>query len=99
VEVNGELYTAPHIVIATGGRPTIPKIPGAGNTARLCDFDNLEYGINSDYFFDDMEDLPKKVAVVGAGYIAVELAGVLQSLGIGFATKTDIPRKRDSHVY
>eukprot|EP01127_Copromyxa_protea_P010946 TRINITY_DN271_c0_g1_i1.p1 TRINITY_DN271_c0_g1~~TRINITY_DN271_c0_g1_i1.p1 ORF type:complete len:453 (-),score=145.75 TRINITY_DN271_c0_g1_i1:61-1419(-) len=69
VEVNGELYTAPHIIIATGGRPTIPKIPGA------------EHGIDSDYFFDELATLPKKVAVVGAGYIAVELAGVLQALG------------------
>lgn len=68
VEVNGETYTADHILIATGGRPVIPTIPGA------------EYGITSDGFFE-LEDLPKRVAVVGAGYIAVELAGVLNGLG------------------
>ncbi|XP_013069703.2 glutathione reductase, mitochondrial-like isoform X1 [Biomphalaria glabrata] len=68
VEVNGELYSADHILIATGGRPSIPSIPGA------------EYGITSDGFFE-LEDLPKKVVVVGAGYIAVELAGIFNSLG------------------
>ncbi|KAI5306803.1 Glutathione reductase [Ascosphaera pollenicola] len=62
-------YTAPHILIATGGYPIIPDIPGA------------EHGITSDGFFD-IEELPKKIAVVGAGYIAVELAGVLHSLGV-----------------
>jgi len=68
VEVNGELITADHIVIATGGRPSIPDIDGA------------EYGIDSDGFFA-LTEQPKSVAVVGAGYIAVELAGVLHALG------------------
>ncbi|EGN91614.1 hypothetical protein SERLA73DRAFT_192200, partial [Serpula lacrymans var. lacrymans S7.3] len=70
---DGEKYTlsADNICIATGGRPTIPteeQIPGAA------------LGIDSDGFFD-LEDQPKRVAVVGAGYIAVELAGVLHTLG------------------
>ncbi|WP_159566799.1 glutathione-disulfide reductase [Budvicia diplopodorum] len=68
VEVNGEKITADHILIATGGRPSIPTIPGA------------EYGINSDGFFK-LDAMPKRVAVVGAGYIAVEIAGVLNGLG------------------
>jgi glutathione reductase (NADPH) len=68
VEANGQKYTADHILISTGGRPVIPDIPGA------------EYGISSDGFFD-LENLPKKVVVVGAGYIAVELAGVFGALG------------------
>ncbi len=68
IEVNGEHYTADHILIATGGAPTIPDIPGA------------EYGIDSDGFFA-LTEQPKRVAVVGAGYIAVEVAGVLHSLG------------------
>ncbi len=68
VEVNGELYTADHILIAVGGRPTIPNIPGA------------EYGIDSNGFFE-LNEQPKRVAVVGAGYIAVEMAGVLNALG------------------
>lgn len=69
VEVNGELITADHILIATGGRPSFPHhIKGA------------EYGIDSDGMFM-MNELPKRVAIVGAGYIAVELAGVLNSLG------------------
>ncbi|MDP8051874.1 glutathione-disulfide reductase [Pasteurella atlantica] len=68
VEVNGEQITADHILIATGGRPTRPNIKGA------------EHGIDSNGFFE-LTELPKRVAVVGAGYIAVELAGVLNSLG------------------
>lgn len=68
VEVNGETITADHILIATGGRPEVPSIPGA------------EYGITSDGFFT-LKALPKRVAVVGAGYIALELAGVLHALG------------------
>ncbi|MEH8023982.1 glutathione-disulfide reductase [Gallibacterium anatis] len=69
VEVNGELIKAKHILIATGGRPSHPNIEGA------------EYGIDSDGVFA-LKALPKRVAVVGAGYIAVELAGVLHSLGV-----------------
>jgi len=68
VEVDGTLYTADHITIATGGRPSIPDIEGA------------EYGIDSDGFFA-LAEQPEKVAVVGAGYIAVELAGVFHALG------------------
>ncbi|RDL38037.1 Glutathione reductase [Venustampulla echinocandica] len=60
---------AKKILLATGGYPIIPKtVPGA------------EYGINSDGFFD-LETQPKKVAIVGAGYIAVEFAGMLNALG------------------
>lgn len=69
LEVNGETYTADHIVISTGGRPIVPTdIPGA------------EHGISSDGFFE-LEEQPAKVAVVGGGYIALELAGVLNALG------------------
>lgn len=68
VEVNGVKHTAKHILIATGGRPTIPDIPGA------------ELGIDSNGFFE-LQEQPGRVAVVGAGYVAVELAGVLNSLG------------------
>jgi glutathione reductase (NADPH) len=68
VEVDGELITADHITIATGGRPTIPTIEGA------------EHGIDSDGFFS-LTTQPQSVAVVGAGYIAVELAGVFYALG------------------
>ena len=71
VDESGEKkkYTADKIVIATGGRPHFP--PGEGIE---------EYCISSDGFFD-MEELPEVAVVVGAGYIAVELAGVLNSLG------------------
>ncbi len=78
LEVNGERYTADHIVIATGGRPLVPDIPGA------------ELGIDSDGFFA-LDRQPKKAAVIGAGYIAVELAGVLHHLG----TDTSLILRRD----
>ncbi|MDX1678679.1 glutathione-disulfide reductase [Arsukibacterium sp.] len=68
VEVNGEQITADHITIAVGGEPLIPDVPGA------------EHGIDSDGFFA-LTTQPKKALVVGAGYIAVEIAGVLHALG------------------
>jgi glutathione-disulfide reductase len=67
VEVNGELYHADHIVIATGGQPIVPPVPGAG------------YGITSDGFFA-LQEQPQRVAVIGGGYIGVELSGVLNAL-------------------
>ena len=66
---NGENITADTIIISPGAYPVIPNIPGS------------EYGITSDEFFDDLPNQPKKAVVVGAGYIAVELTGVLHSLG------------------
>ena len=68
LEVNGQQYTADHIVISPGGEPVVPELPGA------------ELGITSDGFFA-LEQQPRHVAVVGAGYIAVELAGVFRALG------------------
>lgn len=68
VDAEGKTYEAEHIVIATGGYPIFPPLPGA------------ELGISSDGFFE-LDALPRKVAVVGSGYIAVELAGVLAGLG------------------
>ncbi|TWT16457.1 glutathione-disulfide reductase [Streptococcus sp. sy010] len=68
VQVGEKIYTAPHILIATGGHALLPDIPGA------------EYGMTSDGFFE-LDQLPKRVAVVGAGYIGVEVAGVLHALG------------------
>ena len=78
VSVNGELIRAKHIVIATGARPSIPTIPGA------------ELGGSSDDVFA-WEQLPESVAILGAGYIAVELAGVLHALGV----TTDLFVRRD----
>jgi len=68
VEAAGRKLTAPHIIIAVGGRPMMPAIPG------------VELGISSDGFFD-LEKMPPRVAVVGSGYIAIEIVGILASLG------------------
>ena len=68
VAVAGSSLCAPHIIIATGGRPLLPAIPGA------------ELGITSDGFFE-LPSRPERVAVVGSGYIAVELTGIFAALG------------------
>ena len=65
---DGTRLTAPHIVLATGSHPTRPDVPGAG------------LGVVSDDFFSWCE-APARVAIIGGGYIAIELAGVLQALG------------------
>ena len=67
IEVNGQLLSADHILIATGGYPVLPNIEGS------------EHGIDSNGFFK-LTEQPKRVAIIGGGYIAVELAGVLQGL-------------------
>lgn len=68
VQVGNDDYTAEHIAIATGGQPIVPPVPGA------------ELGITSDGFFA-LERQPQRVAVIGGGYIGVELSGVLRALG------------------
>jgi glutathione reductase (NADPH) len=68
IKVDGAEYHADHIVIATGGYPVIPEIPGA------------ELGISSDGFFE-LEERPERVAIVGSGYIAVEIACMFSALG------------------
>jgi glutathione reductase (NADPH) len=68
LEAAGRSLSAPHIVIATGGQPAVPHIPGA------------ELGITSDGFFA-LEEQPRRVAVVGGSYIAIELASIFSGLG------------------
>jgi glutathione reductase (NADPH) len=68
VRVGERTCSARHVVIATGGRPLVPAIPGA------------DAGITSDGFFE-LAARPARVAIVGSGYVAVELAGVFAALG------------------
>lgn len=68
VMVGEARYTASHILLAMGGEPMVPELPGA------------ELGITSDGFFA-LQERPRRVGVIGSGYIAVEIAGVLASLG------------------
>ncbi|WP_425928236.1 glutathione-disulfide reductase [Pseudomonas sp. NyZ201] len=68
VEVEGKRYSTRHILIATGGWPQIPDIPGR------------ELAISSNEAFY-LKDLPRRVLVVGGGYIAVEFAGIFHGLG------------------
>lgn len=69
VEADGQRYRADHIVIAVGGRPIVPEVPGT------------ELGITSDGFFE-LTRRPDRVAIVGAGYVSVEFAGLLRALGV-----------------
>jgi len=68
VEVNGKTLTAKHILVATGGWPHLPDLPG------------IEHAITSNEALD-LPDLPKHVVIVGGGYIAVEFAGIFHALG------------------
>ncbi|CAM9947476.1 unnamed protein product [Ascophyllum nodosum] len=68
IEVDGVEYTADHVMLAVGGKPKKLDVPGMD----LC--------INSDGFFE-LSEQPRKVAVIGAGYIAVELTGIFNALG------------------
>ncbi len=79
VAVNDDIISADHIVIATGGKPLVPDIPGA------------ELGISSDGFFQ-LTKQPERVAVIGGGYIGVELAGMLRALGSAVTLLVREPR-------
>jgi len=68
IDVDGTAYVAERIVVATGGQPVVPDIPGA------------QLGITSDGFFD-LAQRPKRVLIAGSGYIAVEVAGIFAGLG------------------
>ena len=69
VRVGDARYTAENLVIATGARPYLPDIPG------------IEHAICSDDAFD-LAELPRRIAIVGGGYVAVELAGIFHGLGV-----------------
>ncbi|WP_367670728.1 glutathione-disulfide reductase [Sodalis-like secondary symbiont of Drepanosiphum platanoidis] len=67
--INNKKITSDHILISTGSKPKKINIPGS------------QYGINSDDFFK-LKSLPKNIAIVGAGYIAIEIANLLNKLGV-----------------
>lgn len=65
----GEVFTAKHILVATGGHPTLPELA------------NADLGITSNDIFL-LKELPKSILIVGGGYIACEFAGILNGLGV-----------------
>ena len=88
ISVGSVLLTAKQIIIACGATPVVPDIPGA------------EFGITSDDFFE-LTNRPKKTIIVGSGYVAVELAGILNALGSDtkiVARKNSILRKFDQSI-
>jgi len=66
---DGQTKTAKHILVATGGHPVLPDVPGA------------ELGITSNEIFH-LKELPKSMLIVGGGYIASEFAGVMNGMGV-----------------
>ncbi len=81
VEVEGEVHFAQHIVIAVGGRPSLPELPG------------IEHAITSDDVLERLGSKPERLAVIGAGYIGLELASILQGLGVAttLILRRDLP--------
>jgi glutathione reductase (NADPH) len=69
VLAGGKEYRGQRVVVATGGEPIVPRLPGH------------ELGATSDDFFE-WEDLPQSIAIIGAGYIGLEMAGMLRSFGV-----------------
>ena len=78
IEVAGQTITADKILVATGGAPVVPEIPGR------------EFAITSNEAFH-LPELPKRIAIVGGGYIAVEFAGIFNGLG----AQVDLVLRRD----
>ena len=70
IQVGEETVTAEKILIATGGQPVVPEIPGR------------EFAITSNEAFHLPDPLPKRITIVGGGYIAVEFAGIFNGLGL-----------------
>lgn len=88
VQVNGQAYTAERILIATGGRPELPEVPG------------IEHAVTSDGALD-LPALPRRVVIVGGGYIAVEFAGIFRAAGAAVTLiirAADLLRGFDSDV-
>ena len=81
VEVGGQTHTADRILIAVGGRPSMPELPG------------IEHAITSDDALERMERRPGRLAVIGAGYIGVEMASILHGLGVeaSLILRRDLP--------
>ncbi len=79
IQVGSETITADKILIATGGRPEVPQIPGH------------EFAITSNEAFHLPDPLPKRITIVGGGYIAVEFAGIFNGLG----SHVDLVIRRD----
>lgn len=88
IQAGDEVFEAPHVLIACGGAPAVPEIPGKEHIA------------TSDDFFNKLDVLPKKAAIVGAGYIAVELAGVLNALGsdTSLLIRHEMPLRQFDHM-
>ena len=83
VEAGGELITAERVLIATGAHPSLPETPG------------IELAISSNEILENLYDQPARLAVVGGGYIGVELASICNALG----TETTLVLRRDLPLF
>ncbi|GBD42255.1 Glutathione amide reductase [bacterium HR39] len=69
VVVDGERHTAERVVVAVGSRPVLPDVPG------------IEHAVTSDFLLEEVYEQPRRMVVVGAGYIGIELASIFNALG------------------
>jgi glutathione reductase (NADPH) len=69
IDVGGTKLTARHVLVAVGGKPSLPRVEG------------IEHAITSDEALEDIYEFPKRLAVVGAGYIGVEISSIFNALG------------------
>lgn len=88
VMVNGEVITAERIVVAAGGRPTLPPVPGLAD----CGYHTSDTVMR-------LEEMPERLLVIGAGYIAAELGGVMGAFGskVTFLLRGDTFLRREDH--
>ena len=70
IDVEGEIVTADRVLVAVGARPARPAILG------------IEHSVTSDEILEDLYPMPERLAVVGAGYIGIELASIMNALGV-----------------
>ncbi|MEM7022497.1 MAG: glutathione-disulfide reductase [Pseudomonadota bacterium] len=70
IEADGQRHTAERILVAVGARPSLPELPG------------IEHALTSDHALEHLEEIPERLAVIGAGYIGIELASILNGLGV-----------------
>jgi len=83
VEIDGQTLAGEHVLVATGSHPFVPDVAGAA------------FGITSDDWFE-LDELPRRLLVLGGGYVAVEIAGVARALGseVTCAFRSDAPLAR-----
>jgi glutathione reductase (NADPH) len=87
IEAGGRTVTAARVLVAVGARPSLPELPG------------IEHALTSDQILEDVYPLPERLAVIGAGYIGLELASIFNALGskTTLILRADLPLRGFEH--